>query len=101
MSSIMLTRCEGCTHNWHPAPFRPHTWVGQDDAAHLGLPWPLPEDEARRRPCACQCAGGPGGCVTADQAVDQAAARGDWAEVVNLIGQAVKATWSTEDDSDA
>jgi hypothetical protein len=97
MSATMLTRCQACSRNWHPSPFRPHTWVGEDDAADLGLPWPLPEHEALCRPCACQCAGGPGG-ASADLLVNQAAARGDWAQVVELIGQAVDARWSTGGD---
>ncbi|QBI53459.1 hypothetical protein [Streptomonospora litoralis] len=63
MVLVMMTRCEPCMLDYCPTPHGPHTWMGPEDAEHAGLPWPLPDDEAAARPCACECAGGPGGCV--------------------------------------
>ena len=70
---IQYARCWGCQYGQHYDPPNVHTWMDREDAECKGLPWPLTAEQQAERPCACRCAGGPGGCVevAAEQATTQ------------------------------
>lgn len=78
---IQYARCEPCQFGHHFDPPEAHTWIGREDADHKGLTWPLTDEQQASNPCACRCAGGPGGCVEATP--QQAAALQEIVEAID------------------
>ncbi|MGH9275635.1 MAG: hypothetical protein ACRDZU_13390 [Acidimicrobiales bacterium] len=64
MALVMFTRCWTCQFGQCFDSPKPHSWMDKEDAEHAGHPWPLSTGVADANLCACECAGGPGGCVT-------------------------------------
>jgi len=69
---IQYARCEPCQFGHHFDPPEAHTWMGREDVEYKGLTWPLTVEQQAANPCACRCAGGPGGCVTVQVSDEQA-----------------------------
>ncbi len=61
---VQMARCWPCMAAQHLDPPQPHTWMDDEDAAAAKVSWPMSDEDKAKHPCACECAGGPGACVT-------------------------------------
>jgi hypothetical protein len=72
---LTLSRCWPCQFSDHFTPPQKHSWLDEEDAEHMDLPF-LPDSPRAidEYPCACECGGGPGAHLPLTDAIATAIA---------------------------